>query len=61
MSTENELTHPKISVYIAIGSATTLAIADIITNGNIEASTTIVLALIGFAAGRQLLKSTLGK
>jgi len=61
MSTENELTHPKISVYIAIGAATALAIADIVTNGTVESSTNIVLALIGFAAGRQLLKSTLGK
>ena len=52
---------PKISVYIALATVGAIAIADIITNQSVAASTNILIALIGFAGGRQLLKSTIGK
>jgi len=52
---------PKVSVYIALGSIAAISIADLITNGNVAASQTISLALLAFAGGRQLLKSTIGK
>ena len=52
---------PKISVYIALGIAGAIAVTDLVTNGTVEASTNVILALIGFAGGRQLLKSTIGK
>ena len=51
----------KISVYIALGIAGAMGITDLVVNGTVEASTNIVLAFIGFAGGRQLLKSTIGK
>lgn len=49
----------KVSVYIALGIAGVLASIDLIVNGSVEASGMIVLAFIGFAGGRQLLKSTI--
>ena len=52
---------PKISVYIALGIVGALAVVDLIVNGTVEASTNIILGLLGFAGGRQLLKSTIGK
>ena len=55
------VTEQKISVYISLGIGGALAITDLITNGTVEASTTMVLAFIAFAGGRQLLKSTIGK
>lgn len=61
MSTENELTSPKISVYIALGLAGAIAITDLIVNSTVAASTIVITALIAFAGGRQLLKSTIGK
>ena len=51
----------KISVYIALGVVGVLAGIDLIVNGTVAASTNVILALIGFAGGRQLLKSTIGK
>ncbi len=51
----------KISVYIALIMAGAIAIADIHTNGSVEASTSLILGFLGFAGGRQLLKSTLNK
>ena len=52
---------PKISVYLALGSIAAITIADLIVNGTVTASQTISLALLAFAGGRQLLKSTIGK
>jgi len=51
----------KVSVYIALGAIAAISITDIVTNGNVAASQTISLALLAFAGGRQLLKSTIGK
>lgn len=61
MSIENELKNPKISVYIALGIGGAVAITDLVVNSSVEASTSVIVALIAFAGGRQLLKSTLGK
>ncbi len=57
----NELKEPKISVYVSLGILGAIAIADLAVNRSIEASSNILLALIGFAGGRQILKSTIGK
>lgn len=54
-------TQAKVSVYIALIMVGAIAIADLVTNQNVEASTTILLGLLAFAGGRQLLKSGLGK
>lgn len=51
----------KYSVYIALVIAGAVAIYDLQSNGSIEASKEIVLALIAFAGLRQALKSFLKK
>jgi len=49
----------KVSVYIALSIGGAIAAIDLIVNQSVEASSMIVLAFIGFAGGRQLLKSTI--
>ncbi len=51
----------KVSIYISLGIIGAIAIVDLVVNKSLEASGTILLALIGYAGGRQILKSTLGK
>jgi len=51
----------KYSVYIALVIGGAVAIYDLQSNGNLEASKEIVLTLIGFAGARQALKSFLKK
>jgi len=51
----------KYSVYIALVTLGAVAMYDLAANGNLEASKEIVLALLGFAGGRQLIKSFAGK
>jgi len=51
----------KVSVYIALGAIAAITIADLIQTGTVAASQNISIALLAFAGGRQLLKSTIGK
>jgi len=51
----------KYSVYIALVTLGAVAMYDLAANGNMEASRDIILALLGFAGGRQLIKSFAGK
>lgn len=54
-------TEQKISVYIALGMIGAISVTDLIINGDVEASSVLSLAILAFAGGRQLLKSTIGK
>jgi len=59
--TKKGLGQAKVSVYISLVMIGAIAIADLITNQSIAASATILIGLLAFAGGRQLLKSGLGK
>jgi len=56
-----ELPDKKYSVYIALIGLIGISIYDLTNTGNLEASKEIVLALLAFAGGRQLMKSFLNK
>jgi len=51
----------KYSVYIALVGVIGISIYDLTNTGTLEASKEIVLALLAFAGGRQLMKSLLKK
>ena len=51
----------KYSVYIALVTLAAIAMYDLAANGSVDASKEIVLALLGFAGGRQLIKSFANK
>lgn len=61
MSVEPGIVDRKYSVYVALTISGALAIYDLNVNGSLEATKEIVLALIGFAGVRQVLKSFLKK
>jgi uncharacterized membrane protein YuzA (DUF378 family) len=57
----SEVIDRKYSVYVALGVCGIMAMTDLVSNGSVEASKEIVLALIGFAGVRQALKTFLNK